>query len=44
MVTERSLIDIRMTLRLFVEIKPAKLGQWGLKGTFSHAVCNGTVV
>ena len=33
-----------MTLRLFVEIEPAKLGQWGLNGIFSHAVYNGTVV
>ena len=29
-VTERSVIDLQMILRLFVEIQPSKPGQWGL--------------
>ena len=37
-VTERSSIDLPMTLGLFIEIEPSKLGQWGLLGIFSHAV------
>ena len=42
-VTERSPIDLSMTLRLFIEIEPSKLGQWGLLGIFSHAVHNVTL-
>ena len=30
MVIERLSIDLSMTLRLFIEIEPSKLGQWGL--------------
>ena len=35
-VTERSPIDLSMTLTLFIEIEPSKLGQLGLLGIFSH--------
>ena len=42
-VTERSSIDLPMTLGLFIEIEPSKLGQWGLLGIFSRAIHNVTL-
>ena len=42
-VTERSSIDLPMTLGLFIEIEPSKLGQWGLLGIFSCAIHNVTL-
>ena len=38
MVIERLSIDLSMTLRLFIEIEPSKLGQWGLLGIFLHVI------
>ena len=37
-VTYRPLSDLQVTLRLFIEIEPSKLGQWGLLGIFSYAI------
>ena len=42
-VTQRSPIDLSMTLRQFIEIEPSKLGQWGLLGIFLNAVHNVTL-
>ena len=42
-VIKRLLIEFSMTLRLFIEIEPSKLGQWGLLGIFSCAIHNVTL-
>ena len=42
-VTERSSIYLPLTLRLFIEIEPSKLGQWVLLIIFSRAIHNVTL-